>query len=728
MTQVLFDGRKSITLDLNNEALWTSLGNGVPVSQDVRLYYERVGLLKRCVDIRANSLSKVPWVIANDAGDTIWKKGDTPPADLLFLKSLPQLLYKTEAALTLGSQAYWHKEHNRVRITGLRWFAPVATAPWWDEKQGLTHFVHNTGIHIKNYALEDMVYLWYQHPLHETMRDVSPAEAAMAAAGVLYNTDAFAAAFFERGAIKATLLTVQGNPPKTEMDRLKAWWSRVMVGMKNAFGAQVVNADSIKPVVIGEGISELSNSELTTEKERAVVYTLGVPFSMIFSDAANFATAGQDEQNFYNSTIIPDCQLIAEQLEEQLLGAYGYHLVFKPETMDIFQTDEADRAQSYAIYVGTGMPPELAGEMVGLDLPDGWTYADLKKEESPVVELPATVNGEPPMKDAPTDEDEDEPVVAKADPALAAEMRRFRAWARKRSHPDAAKFTSALLTRADKAAMLLEMGGGADQPFFTRARHLSLSLPDGAITPDAYKAMLLKLDPDDDEKEQKVRLEIERRFERELTGALQEQLTTLLPADASDDVIRSAVGQVEAASQPVREVLRRQLEQSASLGVTVALDSLERIGLSFDWTLAHTDAARWASNYSYELVRGINSTTAGRLQVAVDDWFKERTTLPDLVRELEPTFGRQRAKLVAPTEATRAAAEGSLAGWKEAGYGDERPSQAPPAHPGCRCWISLRFNDDGSVEFIWQTANDERRCPVCRGLHGTSLGFAKRAN
>jgi HK97 family phage portal protein len=730
---IVYDGRKAVGLDhLMGEPLWTSLGGNVPVNDDVRRYYERVGLLFRCVHIRADSLSKVPWVIANEAGDIVWKKGDQAPAQLLWLRSLPRLLQKSEAALTLGAQAYWHKERNRVRVTGLRWLAPIATEPYWDVYGGLTHFVRNNGIGIEHIPVSDMVYLRYEHPLHETLRDVSPGEASMSSSGVLYNVDMFAATFFDRGAIKATLLTVKGNPGKDEKERLKAWWNRVFTGVKNAFKTEVVSADQVTPVVIGEGINELANTELTSEKREDVSATLGVPFSMLFSDASNYATAQQDEKNFYNSTIIPECELLAEQIDEQLLAEQGLHLVFKPEAMDVFQEDEHEKAQSYAAYVNAGVPPALVGEMLGMDLPDGWSYEDLGIEpranasglERLLGVSGGTVAGNQPPKASPTGDE---------DPAKQAEARRFKAWAKRRigkANFDPLAFESEILSTGEKVILAAQLvhdrkgtEGGTDQDFFTVT---AITLPAGPITPSAYKAMLLQLDPDDDEAEQKVRLEIERRTERELLRAFREQLGDLLPPGASDDQIRSAASRVEATSQPVREVLRRELEQASSLGVTVALDTLEGIGFGFDWTLANVEASRWASRYSFELIRGINSTTAQRVQVAVDDWFQERTTLPDLVKELTPTFGRKRAKLIAQTETTRAATEGSLLGWAEAGFGEGRPTQTSPAHPGCRCWITLRINDDGSAEFVWQTARDERVCPICGALHGKSQGYAKR--
>jgi SPP1 gp7 family putative phage head morphogenesis protein len=221
-------------------------------------------------------------------------------------------------------------------------------------------------------------------------------------------------------------------------------------------------------------------------------------------------------------------------------------------------------------------------------------------------------------------------------------------------------------------------------------------IADGVITHDAYKAMVLQLAPDEGDEsdaERAIRAQLERKLERDLVGAFDDQLSALLPADASDDVIRSAPAHVTATSEPVREVLRRNLEQSSSLGVSVALDTLEQIGLGFEWTLAHSKAAEWASRYSYELVRGINSTTQARLQTAVDDWFKERTSLPDLVKELEPTFGRKRAKTISVTETTRAAAQGAVEGYEQSGV------------------VS---------EWEWVTANDEiaGKCPICGPLNG----------
>jgi len=226
----------------------------------------------------------------------------------------------------------------------------------------------------------------------------------------------------------------------------------------------------------------------------------------------------------------------------------------------------------------------------------------------------------------------------------------------------------------------------------------NLAIADGAITHDAYKAMVLQLSADDGDNsdaEQQIRMELERKFGRDLGRAFDDQLQQLIPDNATDEQIRAAVHQVTATSDGVRAVLRQSLEQSSSLGVSVALDTLEQIGMGFDWTLAHNRAAKWASNYTYELVQGINATSQTRLQTAVDDWFREPTTIRDLQRELEPTFGKRRARTIAATETTRAAYQGSVEGYRESGV---------------------------VAEMEWVSVNDERVCVICgdgpTGLNG----------
>lgn len=699
MTRILYDGSKALDMELlAGDAGWVAMGNGgLPLSPDVRVFYEHVGLLYACTHIRAKSLSKVPWAI-EDAGDkAVWEKGQKPPPSLVGLAELPKLLRKTEAALCLGAQAYWHKELNRVRVTNLRWLAPVATAPYYDIHWGLDHFIHNTGVAMENIPVEEMVYFRYEHPLHETLRDRSPAEASMRSAGVLYNVDDFVSKFFERGAIKATLLTVKGNPPKAEMDRIKAWWKRFFQGVRNAFGAEVLNADGIMPVVVGEGISELSNTDLTGEKREDLAITMGVPQSMLFADAANYATAGQDEQNFYNSTIVPDCDLISEQLNEQLFAPMGLHLAFHPEAMNIFQEDAKQKAQAFAAYVSAGLKPSIAAEIVAVPLPEGIEYADLDAAKE---EADAQAAAMQQTQLAAMQQQQQQPAQANTPqgdniPAKALEERRFKAWARKRRDPDPSDFHSHVLSDADKAAILAELAahhggvyekeGGAGQPFFTG----SPLGAEGAITPDTLKAMVLQLKPGDDEAEQQVRMSVEKHSARDVKRAFSDMLDTLYPQGYE---FESASAEAQRAhdefmhNQALKDALDRALLNGTDLGVSVAVNQLEHIGYGFDYTLANLEARQWAQQHVGQLISGISDTTQKGVQQAVARFIDNGEPLEQLIADLEPFFGRQRAERIAATEVTRAYQQGSETAWKQSGV------------------VS---------EMEWVTVNDEKVCVQC---------------
>ena len=646
----------------------------------------RVGLLFRCVDIRADSMLTVPWRIYK--GDKpVWEyTDDEPPDELEWLADLPEFIRFTEMMFCIKPQVYWYKVRNQHEVPkGLQWFARSTMTPLWDNRDGLTGFKRRINQHDEEtYDLDEIVYLWKMNPLHETEVDTSPVEAALAAAKALYNVDLFISQFFERGAIKATLLTLAGNPPKQERERVKNWWGRVAQGVSNAFTAEAINADAVKPVVVGEGIKELSNTDLTGEKREDLVSTLGVPHHKLFSNSANFATAEIDMKNFYKDTILPEFRFIQKMVNKQLLVPAGYRLRHFENEMDIFQEDETGRAQSFSLYVNTGMKHSIAAEMLGLELPEGVNYIDLDDDEEP----------EEPEDDGDSGEEsaESDTVVVTDDTELVAEQRRFRAWAKKRIDRvsfDPTEFSTELLTETDKAAIIAELqedGDAEDSPFTWQV---------GQLTPDVVKALVLQADPEDDDNEELLKDEVEARFTRDLERELRRQRNELVPADATEDQVRQAPQRVDEAGQPVRDIMRLHVMRSAELGVGLAFSQLDSVGIGFDWGMAHAQAAEWASQYTFDLVRGINETTRRRLQAAVDEWFRNGLPLHALRQELTSVFGEKRAQSIAQTETTRAAAIGSQIGYEQSGVviGKE--------------WVTVITDV----------------CPVCEPLHGRQVGL-----
>jgi phage portal protein BeeE len=54
-----------------------------------------------------------------------------------------------------------------------------------------------------------------------------------------------------------------------------------------------------------------------------------MPYSILFSEASNFATAQQDEWNLWTLALKPEAEMIEDGFNEQLLGPLGLRLEFQ---------------------------------------------------------------------------------------------------------------------------------------------------------------------------------------------------------------------------------------------------------------------------------------------------------------------------------------------------------------------------------------------------------------
>lgn len=136
--------------------------------------------------------------------------------------------------------------------------------------------------------------------------------------------------------------------------------------------------------------------------------------------------------------------------------------------------------------------------------------------------------------------------------------------------------------------------------------------------------------------------------------------------------------------------------------------------------------------YKFEWIHAISDTTRSQVQQAFSEWIASGDSLRALEAQLSPLFGSVRAELIASTEVTRIFAEANQMAWNSTGYvggkqwntaRDERvcpicspldgqvvllnnafPSDigggfvGPPAHPRCRCWLSPVVDVGAAIE------------------------------
>lgn len=375
-------GTKSITFDQYPPESWDWLFGGPDEPDKVKVseLWRTIPWLYRGTLLRAQAVASVPFAILNKKGKDITTSDEyEDPTGYLPVPS--RMFWQIEEALTLEAKAYLLRVRagNTKLIKGLRWWNPVSISLDNQElENGNIIFKRQVKGKPETFKPDQVVYFWPPDTYTEIgPPSSSPGRAALSAAGVLYNADKYVAAYFARGAVRAMILSTKGSTTESETNKLKAWWKSVTGGIKNAFEVLTLNAEGVTPTMIGDGLEGLHETSLTAEKREDISTALGLPQTKLFSgDASGLGGGGvvrQDDYRFYNETVVPECEFIAEVLNEQQLTMDGYRLQFRPEEMDIFQEDEAARADAVSWMVNSMQDIPLfliAAEIAGYEISD----------------------------------------------------------------------------------------------------------------------------------------------------------------------------------------------------------------------------------------------------------------------------------------------------------------------------------------------------------------------
>ena len=389
--QRLFRNRKSISpWDLDSDVGWQAI-TGNNQEKDIDVLARRVPWLYRGVKDRAQNVSHMPWSVEDGtdkelANSEEW--GEEKPVELEWLSNPRQLLSQLEQSLTITGRAYCAITLNNYGfIKELVYVNPNTIKEVYDKSGKVTGYLRTMEVNGNKVQVPcsradqkpvagqvQIVVIYDPDYLTETgPGQSSPAMAALTASGVLYSYDTFVTKYFDKGALRPSVLLVEGADVN-EQTRLQHWWQDVFTGKENAFAAIVMRAKSFVMQTLGDGLDTLKDNDLSTQRRQDIATALGIPESRLWSAAANMATRKEDEAAYFRGTIIPECDLIAEAFNEQIFNDWhnlkGYRLEFQPESLDIFQEDESQRAGSLKLLTDSGIPLLVAMDQLGYHLTD----------------------------------------------------------------------------------------------------------------------------------------------------------------------------------------------------------------------------------------------------------------------------------------------------------------------------------------------------------------------
>jgi len=651
------------------------------------------------------------------------------------LHSRAEFLEGTLAYYALTGNAYWWLNIVGGKPAELWLLPPHKVKPVPDGRMFLRGYLYDAGegdpIPLE---LSEVVHFRRFHPLNSFV-GLSPIEAlAVVATGDMaaqkWNTN-----FFNKDNAKIPGILSFADPiPDPD-------WERMKDGVREQYGGTKRNLMMLRGAGTG-GVQWLATSmsqadmqfldgRTFTKEEIFAIYAPGL--SSMLAVNATEANSVSGKRTFIEYGVWPHLVRIAEKITNDLLPLYGSNLVGEFE--DIRVTDKQLELAEISAYSQTHTVDEVRsryyqdeplgddrGNLLVTEVGKGLTPADPEAQEIGKElqrrALEAPQQQEQDTEDAadesePGDDNEDAQEETSHDnmgqmqaegrqgeTGRQQEVKALRRWLKNRRNPDPLKFKRLHLSADDVLDIAADMGIGeadTEQPPFT------MTTTDGSNTRErwqaAIKALQLQLDPGDDDAAERVYAELERRGETAIMRAFREQWKNLLPPNAESMNLDELMAYVNARlieQQPAVDAIARVLYDAAGAGVNVALDQLERIGIGFDYTLVNTRAQTWAQQYAGELIRGISDTTQAAVRQAVERWYGNGEPLSALVDDLARTFDRKRARLIAMTETTRAAAEGNRLGYKESGV---------------------------VTGLVWKTANDELVCPHCGALNGAIVSI-----
>jgi len=338
--------------------------------------FARVPLVFRAINLRCNDLASVP--IHVYSGDTELEDGWP------FDEDLSERIWMTEAALLLRGAGYWLKNRNRVSLKGSQWLNPFTVRV--EMPLGVDPIPENIrfiqSVNARQYgpwSTDEVAYFREFNPMDDIGPGISSTAVALGNAKLMDYVTRFAGQFFAGGAMPVTALGMPESTTADEAKHAEGFFQRAMRGITNAFRVLAIRGD-LKVSTITPPLKDLAMPDLNNQAMSAVAWAFGMSETML-RDAANFATAGVHDLQYWQNTIRPRCPKFQNVINNQFLKGTDIRIEFAPDEMDVFQEDEATRATSLQSLVNSKMPLRLAMEILGYDLTkEQWAMLDADEQ------------------------------------------------------------------------------------------------------------------------------------------------------------------------------------------------------------------------------------------------------------------------------------------------------------------------------------------------------------
>lgn len=427
---ILTDGTKAVDLLRSNDPdVWTFF-SGAPKTEIDELY-AKVSAAFRAFNLKANTVGNMPFSLNNLSdgeeydNSATWenKVGFLPnPSELFRLDTLSYMA--TNTIYNLRTMDVLGRKQKGLYHAVATSFLPVTNA----QKTDVDHIERQVGSTTERYQYpidKALVRMWrLDHTTELLPSKNTEAQAIMKSAQVLYYADEWIAHFYRAGGVSPTAIAMKGAASPVKKEDEEKSWNDWLMGIRKWWGrrVKVYNADTLDVKQYGSSVTELKDNPTYTQAIANIAMGTGMPLSLLLSNSANYATAQVELKRWFDSDIVPFCNWLGYEYNQQVFMPLGLYLEFHSETLDPQQEDETSRAQAFSVYMDVitkcptfdifiGMAQTL-----GLELSDGLVeaakkyYADkAAQEEATRVQTQPKPDEQPVQEEPQEDDTEDKP-------------------------------------------------------------------------------------------------------------------------------------------------------------------------------------------------------------------------------------------------------------------------------------------------------------------------------
>lgn len=359
--------------------------------------YNRVPLVFRAVELRVDTLLRVPFYIYND-NDKVIEEGyiheDQVP--------MRDWLRHAEASLLLKGYTFAVKLKNDVKADlGIQLLNPFTMTVEKDRDGKLVFKQSVNGQEYiqfggnKSWTSDEMIYWREFNPADDYGAGTAAVNVCIEDARTLNYMKRFVSRFFEYGAMPITMLSLpEGLKAETgEREKVESFFKKAIGGIRNAFRVKAFIGD-VKATKLTPDLDSLAMPEVRQDAIHNIAWSFKIPKTLLTADSANRSTADTEYYNFLTNTIGPRCNFYETNIN-RYLKQYNQRIEFAITELPEMQEDESRRATAFSYYTGGGMPAEVAVDVLGIDMSE-----DTRKvfDEAMKEKKAATIPGIPAEK------------------------------------------------------------------------------------------------------------------------------------------------------------------------------------------------------------------------------------------------------------------------------------------------------------------------------------------